>query len=267
MNADLYIEAGLPSDEELERITDYVGHYMTRAERDAFEAQLQDDDAFFYRVAPVIDAWYGTGSRPGVEFAGQQAAVRRRQSSEVRDVRPSRWPRRLAFATLATAAGLFLMVREGTHGRTDAPPTVAKNSLPPTPASPPRTIVVPPRPTGVAVRPHITQPLPTPAPVVAVTEPDPVLVTVDSTAEAAIARWADSVRAAGFIPPTRVTDTVEAVGVQTTFVYQRPAIDSTTKTVLQTPTAVDARPASTQNGGLLGVIKRLFGIGKPGGTP
>ena len=75
MKADLYIEAGLPSDEELERITDYVGHYMTPAERDAFEAQMRDDAAFFYRVAPVLDAPFAVGRRDDGQPTGPQPGL------------------------------------------------------------------------------------------------------------------------------------------------------------------------------------------------
>jgi hypothetical protein len=253
MTTDLYIEAGLPSDEELERITDYVGHFMTPAERTAFDTQLQDDDAFFYRVAPVIDAWYGTGSPP---------------AAEIDQPRPSRWPRRVAaFATFAVAAGLLLMVKGGTQKHADAPSRVAKVSPQPTPVIPPPTTLVQATPKVIAVRPPIRKHLPTSTQVVTVTVTDPIVVTIDSTAEARIALWADSARAAGFVPLSRVTDTVEAIGVQTSVVWLRPQIDSNTKTRSKYPTATDANGApKTESSGLLGIIKRLLRTGKSGGT-
>jgi len=69
-------------DAELSLITDYVGGFMSEAETKAFEAQMEDDEGFFYRVAPLLDFWFMKEPLPiETETAKQiheEAAARRR---------------------------------------------------------------------------------------------------------------------------------------------------------------------------------------------
>jgi hypothetical protein len=58
MNGDRQIKARLPNDEELELLTDYIGGYMSGSEAEAFENRMREDDEFFFRMAPMLDAWY-----------------------------------------------------------------------------------------------------------------------------------------------------------------------------------------------------------------
>src|SRR5258708_13700714 len=60
---------------ELELISQYICHEMTPAEEQAFERRLADDEGFYDRVFPLLDAWYDTDSWP-VEAAVVEPAVR-----------------------------------------------------------------------------------------------------------------------------------------------------------------------------------------------
>src|SRR5258708_32362041 len=60
---------------ELELISQYICHEMTPAEEQAFERRLADDEGFYDRVFPLLDAWYDTDSWP-IEAAVVEPAVR-----------------------------------------------------------------------------------------------------------------------------------------------------------------------------------------------
>ena len=71
MTTNMTIDIGAPSDAELEQLAVYISGYMTRAERDAFEARVVEDEAFFLRVTPVLDAWYMDSPSPVATSAAE----------------------------------------------------------------------------------------------------------------------------------------------------------------------------------------------------
>lgn len=91
MTSDSYIESTLPSDEELQELTDYVGGFMSEGEEKAFDARLARDDAFFERISPMLKIWYSLP--PSVIEAGEQLRVR--LAEEQRPVVESRQPVKL----------------------------------------------------------------------------------------------------------------------------------------------------------------------------
>jgi hypothetical protein len=254
MKTDPYIEAGLPSDEELEVLTDYIGGYMTAADVEVFEKRMVEDEAFFFRVAPVLDAWYM--GRPA-----QVELVRDEKTERVpRITVPRSWRRNVvAFASLAAAVTLFFVARPRARVEPTLPPTVATVPTQPPPDTSASPGTAPP--VVAPVHHHITKHAP--APVMAVTElaqPDPVLVTIDSAAEAAIAtRFAavDSAQAAtAFIASGRVADTV---GVHAPPVAIPPMITVGSQTELKTSTGVGAGAVGNRVGAVWGAIKGGMG--------
>src|SRR5689334_7605822 len=86
-------EPRLATDEELAILTDYVGGFMTAAEEEAFERRLEEDSAFFLRVAPILDVWYSRD--PLLEARVQRATANKKPSVP-------RWVRKTATWFLRT---------------------------------------------------------------------------------------------------------------------------------------------------------------------
>jgi hypothetical protein len=59
---------GNASDAELKLITSYVGGFMSPDEEEAFERRLGEDEAFFYRVAPILKVWHTHAPARPMEF-------------------------------------------------------------------------------------------------------------------------------------------------------------------------------------------------------
>lgn len=66
----------LPSDAEFDLVNRYTGGRMTDAEAAVFEEKL-DDPAFFYRVAPLMKAWYKREPLPIEIEIGDRIEARR----------------------------------------------------------------------------------------------------------------------------------------------------------------------------------------------
>src|SRR3954464_2730373 len=97
-------EPELPNDGDIELLVGYVGRFMTDAEAEAFEARLVDDEEFFDRVSPMLDAWYTPGpTLTGVETARRMVKEGRLPATSHRQ----RWPVRLG---LAAAAGIAVLM-------------------------------------------------------------------------------------------------------------------------------------------------------------
>ena len=57
------------TDAEVAYVSRYVGGFMDDAEEREFERKLGEDEGFFYRVGPLLKAWYShtpayVGTRP-----------------------------------------------------------------------------------------------------------------------------------------------------------------------------------------------------------
>jgi hypothetical protein len=118
MKPDITYDIDLPNDEELERLTRYVGGYMTDAEVELFDRQLENDQEFFYRMAPMLDAWYSPDPLPieieTLEGLEQKEADERRRVGQSHRGGTPRWRRPfMAFATIAAAAEVLFVIAQG----------------------------------------------------------------------------------------------------------------------------------------------------------
>ena len=150
MTLKLYVESqtDLPDDEELMRITKYVSGSMTEAQADTFEEQLADDEEFFERVSPLLDAWYAPGLTP------TEIETAKRMQAEGRLPGSRRRPRYEVYLAMALAASItIVMIQQlrtdaGTPAKPGAPGRInmAQNPLPATKPTTPARVVIAPRP-------------------------------------------------------------------------------------------------------------------------
>jgi hypothetical protein len=131
MTPHLYVgsDPQLPDDQELERLTEYVGGFMTDAEAEQFEERLMDDEDFFERMEPLLDEWYAPGVLP-IEL---EIAQRLEADSGSRVVRLRRrlTGYRVHAAAIAIAAALVFAVIQARHGTVVAPPTHVAHTVAP----------------------------------------------------------------------------------------------------------------------------------------
>ena len=113
MTTDITPSGTLPTDDEMELLTDYLGGYMSPDDRQDFDRRLEEDEEFFYRMAPMLDFWYSPDVLPAeMETLGELRAARAAREP----VTPrgfgrvaAWWQRRgLQFGTLAAASVLFV---------------------------------------------------------------------------------------------------------------------------------------------------------------
>jgi hypothetical protein len=150
MTSDSYIESTLPSDEELQELTDYVGGFMSEGEEKAFDARLARDDAFFERISPMLKIWYSLP--PSVIEAGEQLKVRlaEEQTRLVDTRRPvSLWVRRRMIAAVSLAAAGMIFGARLELPQHQEIPLVAKGPSTAKPAS--GANLAPQAPTGTVV--------------------------------------------------------------------------------------------------------------------
>ena len=132
MSTDVYIEAGLPNDEEVELLADYIGGYMIATEVETFETRMEQDEAFFFRMAPMLDAWY-LGKRPRLTIV-TRAADRHDADERILPIAPLRGARTMGVAGLLTAAAaVFAVVQFASREPVQVAPGLAQ--LPPSHAS------------------------------------------------------------------------------------------------------------------------------------
>ncbi len=245
MKTDRYIKVGLPSDDELDLLTDYIGGLMTTAEVEAFKRRMEEDDEFFFRVAPVVDGWYspdslsiGTVTLAELE---RREAEERRHAVVSRPHRARRWRRPFmavaGVGSLVVAAEvLFVIVQAGLRVGPTVAPMVAHVADPkPSPApvhagplSPNVTNVqrTAPKRTTPREHPQVTQ--------VAAVTPKTIDTAAQRATVAAVANT-DSVVA----PPVTSVVTVQVATMDST-----PAkVDSTTPKVDAAATKVDTAAA------------------------
>ena len=136
MRPHLYVEPDLPNDEELERLTDYLGGFMTEADEAAFDEQLASDEAFYHRMAPMLKVWYVRTLPPSIMQAGVR--INERRAEEHRLAVQRRRARTIRLASFAAAASvIFGMVQTGVvqvalRGGSEAATTLAQKTPPAT---------------------------------------------------------------------------------------------------------------------------------------
>jgi hypothetical protein len=64
MTTDINATGTLPTDDEMDLLTDYLGGYLSEEDRQGFERRLEEDEDFFYRMAPMLDFWYSPDVLP-----------------------------------------------------------------------------------------------------------------------------------------------------------------------------------------------------------
>src|SRR5258707_335511 len=98
----------LPDDAELALLTEYVGGFMDEAGTQAFEDRLRDDEEFFARMSPMLDAWCAPGLTPAEDAYAAFDERRRAQALRAKS-RASRRRWMLGFSG-AIAAALMLTI-------------------------------------------------------------------------------------------------------------------------------------------------------------
>jgi hypothetical protein len=141
MRPHLFLEPDLPHGKELERLTDYVGGFMSEADEAAFDEQLASDEAFYHRMAPMLKVWYVRTLPPSI----MQAGVRLNQ--RLADTQRRAIDRRRAWGvtlTRAAAAALVIfgavetgVVQFAFRGHADVGPTLAQAPVRRLPSSEP----------------------------------------------------------------------------------------------------------------------------------
>jgi hypothetical protein len=64
MTTDINASGTLPTDDEMDLLTDYLGGYLSEEDRQGFDRRLEEDEDFFYRMAPMLDFWYSPDVLP-----------------------------------------------------------------------------------------------------------------------------------------------------------------------------------------------------------
>jgi hypothetical protein len=64
MTTDINASGTLPTDDEMDLLTDYLGGYLSEEDHQGFERRLEEDEDFFYRMAPMLDFWYSPDVLP-----------------------------------------------------------------------------------------------------------------------------------------------------------------------------------------------------------
>jgi hypothetical protein len=143
MRPQLYMEPNLPNDAELERLTNYVGGFMSDAEMAAFDEQLASDEDFYHRMAPMLKAWYTRTPAPSIMQAGVR--IKEREVEQKRHAVSRRRVRFVSFGGLAAAAStVFAMMQTGVMQFAFGPRVPAQSvavQAPPTPTHAPAVFV------------------------------------------------------------------------------------------------------------------------------
>lgn len=64
MTTDINASGSLPTDDEMDLLTDYLGGCLSEEDHQAFDRRLEEDEEFFYRMAPLLDFWYSPDMLP-----------------------------------------------------------------------------------------------------------------------------------------------------------------------------------------------------------
>jgi hypothetical protein len=274
MKPELFVETDLPNDQELERLTRYVGGYMSPEEVELFDRRLEEDREFFYRMAPMLDAWYAEPLPIELEVLAELDARERQEAAAIRPmlvsqpVRRTRWRPLVGWGGVALAAEVLLtFVRVGTQA-TQVTQMVAQTPRDTVPA-----VVAPPTQAPLVVVEHPRAPRRTAPVVVASVEPaviaEPTAPKTDSATERMVAAMDSAQAAAGFIPPSRVADTVDASILPRPTVWMpAPMITgSIPQSSIPTGNPSNGAPVNQdRGGGLFGWIRGLLGGGKSSGA-
>jgi hypothetical protein len=164
MTLQLYVDEhpGLPDDQELMLITDYLCRNLSSEQVEGFEERLAEDEAFFDRVSPFLDAWCAPGLTP-TEIATREE-MRAEGFFDRKPRRRLQVTRFHVYGGVAAAAGLAFLMLTQIGKRDPLPVRGASTKRAPQVATTPAA-VQPPAPTTKAVRSSNAVPAPLPAPV------------------------------------------------------------------------------------------------------
>jgi anti-sigma factor RsiW len=238
----------LLTDEEVELLSNYVDGSMNADDETAFEDRMLDDKAFFVKVAPLITLWLSPPPSV-IEAAGRvmaaqpkRAAAFRRRVSGI-----SRLPRATA-RYLALAAGIAAIVVSGLMQRAASM----------TPAGTPLFVHVP-HPTTAPL-------MEKPSTIVvakatrSASKPSPVIVGMTDAERVSLAAAEQPLPGLALTPSSRAVATADNSTPFGGRPYYRQPPDIVHKGYTNTFIPAD----STNDGGLRGLIKRIFGrIPKP----
>src|SRR5258708_5519922 len=64
MTTDINPSGTLPTDDEMDLLTDYLGGCLSEEGRQRFDRRLEEAEEFFYRLAPLPGFWYSPDMLP-----------------------------------------------------------------------------------------------------------------------------------------------------------------------------------------------------------